>query len=212
MTTVERVTLGLRSHSGWAVLVALGGSPSSPVVLDRRRLVLCDGSFPRQPYHAALELSASNAQALVARSLDTTHRLALDAVANAVRDCHAAGQQVAGAGLLLGSGRPLPTELAAILRSHPLVHTAEGVLYREALRAGCEGAGLAVVGLREREMEATAAKRLELTPDKLRARISALGKPLGPPWTQDEKLAALAAWLVLGGDRAPLPAARATAR
>ena len=40
-------------------------------------------------------------------------------------------------------------------------------------------------------------KRLKLAPDALRARIAGLGKPLGPPWGQDEKLAALAAWLVL---------------
>jgi len=70
-------------------------------------------------------------------------------------------------------------------------------MYREALRVGCERAGLAVVGFREREVQATAATRLKLTPAALQARIAALGKPLGPPWSQDEKLAALAAWLVL---------------
>ena len=65
MATVERVAFGLRAHSGWAVLVALCGPSSSPVVVDRRRLVLCDGSFPRQPYHAAESLSAAKAQTLV---------------------------------------------------------------------------------------------------------------------------------------------------
>ena len=197
MPTGERVALGLRAHSGWAVLVALRGSSSSPVVVDRRRLALCDGSFPRQPYHAAEELAAAKAAALVSRSLETAHRLAREAVAAAAKDRQAAGQRIAGAGLLLGSGRPLPAELQAILRSHPLIHTAEGVMYREALRLGCERAGAAVVGLREREIEATAVKALKLTPDALRARLTALGKPLGPPWSQDEKLATLAAWLVL---------------
>jgi len=197
MSTVESVALGLRAHSGWAVLVALGGTSAAPVVVDRRRLALCDGSFPRQPYHAAENLAAAKAQALVSRSLETAHRLAREALASAVKDRRAAGQEIAGAGLLLGSGRPLPAELAAILRAHPLIHTAEGVMYREALRLGCERAGAAVVGFREREVEATACQRFELASEALRARVTALGKPLGSPWTQDEKLATLAAWLVL---------------
>jgi hypothetical protein len=199
MPTAVRVALGLRAHSGWAVLVALEGPASAPAVVDRRRLTLCDGSFPRQPYHAAENLSAAKAQALVGRSLETAHQLGRAAVTDVVKDRRTAGQEVTGAGLLLGSGRPLPRDLAAILGSHPLIHTAEGEMYREVLRAGCEGAGVAVVGLREREVEAAAAKRLKLQGDALRARVLALGKPLGPPWSQDEKLATLAAWLVLTG-------------
>jgi hypothetical protein len=31
----------------------------------------------------------------------------------------------------------------------------------------------------------------------LKHRITELGKPVGPPWSQDQKLAALAAWLSL---------------
>ena len=49
------VALGWRSHSGWAVLVAVGGSAARPVVLDRQRVELVDGSLPRQPYHAVAE-------------------------------------------------------------------------------------------------------------------------------------------------------------
>ena len=193
------MALGLRAHSGWAVLVALAGPLAAPIVVDRKRLALCDGSFPRQPYHAAENLAAAKAEALVTRSLETAHALAREVLASAVRDRRAAGQNVTGAGLLLGSGRALPAELAAILRAHPLIHTAEGVMYRDALRLGCERAGVTVVGVREREVEATACQRFKLEPPTLRARVAALGKPLGPPWTQDEKLATLAAWLVLTG-------------
>jgi hypothetical protein len=194
---LERVTLGLRAHSGWAVLVALGGSAAAPVVVERRRLSLCDDSFPRQPYHAAEELPAARAKALIDHSLDTAHRLAREALASALKHLRIAGTEVAGAGLLLGSGRPLPVQLQAILAAHPLIHTAEGEMYREALRASCERASIPVVGFRERDLLATASTSLALAPETLRARLTALGKPLGPPWTQDEKLASLAAWLVL---------------
>jgi len=195
----ERVCLGLRAHSGWAVLVGLGGTPASPAVVERQRLTLCDGSFPRQPYHAAEELSPAKAEALVSRSLHTANRLAREALSRAVKDLTASGHEIAGAGLLLGSGRSLPAELSAILAAHPLIHTAEGEMYREVLRLGCERASVPVVGFRERDIVATAGARLALAPELLRTRVTALGKPLGPPWTQDHKLASLAAWLVLIG-------------
>jgi hypothetical protein len=109
------------------------------------------------------------------------------------------GQDVAGAGLLLSSSRPLPTELAKVLASHALIHSADGEMYRDVLRDGCAKAGVEVAGFRERDLVASAGQRLELAPEAIQARLTALGKPLGPPWTQDEKLASLAAWLVLRG-------------
>ena len=197
-----RIALGLRAHSGWAALVALAGPAANPVVVERRRLALCDDSFPRQPYHAAAELPPARAEALVTRSLETAARLAREALGVALRGRRGDGQEVVGAGLLLGSARPLPKELAAVLAAHPLIHTAEGEMYRDALRAACERAGIAVLGLRERELEENAARRLELSPSALRARLTELGRPLGPPWTQDQKLASLAAWLALRGGKA----------
>jgi hypothetical protein len=199
MARAEPVALGLRAHSGWAVLVALSGPVSEPHVVDRRRLELCDESFPRQPYHAALDLPPARAEALVGRSVSTAAKLACAAVRAAVETRRKDGQDVAGAGLLLSSSRPLPTELAKVLASHALIHSAEGEMYRDVLRDGCEKAGVEVAGFRERDLVASAGQRLELAPEAIQARLTALGKPLGPPWTQDEKLASLAAWLVLRG-------------
>jgi hypothetical protein len=34
---------------------------------------------------------------------------------------------------------------------------------------------------------------------ELLRRLAELGRPLGPPWSQDEKFAALAAWLAICG-------------
>jgi hypothetical protein len=33
---------------------------------------------------------------------------------------------------------------------------------------------------------------------ELERRVQEMGKPLGPPWTQDQKYAALVAWMALG--------------
>jgi hypothetical protein len=94
--------------------------------------------------------------------------------------------EVVRCGVLLGSGRPLP-ELAAILASHALIHTAEGELFRDALVWAARECGLPVTGVREKGLNAAALKRLD-----------ALGKALGPPWTQDQKYATLAALMASG--------------
>jgi hypothetical protein len=47
----------------------------------------------------------------------------------------------------------------------------------------------------ERELLAVASKTLRIRETDLMARLTALGKPFGAPWSQDEKFAALAAWL-----------------
>ena len=105
---------------------------------------------------------------------------------------------MAGAGILLAAGRLLPG-LEATLDSHALIHSAEGELFREALAQAIKGSGLPVKGVREREAYEQGAGGLRLAGDKLRLRLSEMGRAMGVPWTQDQKLAALVAWLVLAG-------------
>jgi hypothetical protein len=42
VTGVSDGALGFRVHSGWTAMVAVAGSPASPVVLDRRRIETAD--------------------------------------------------------------------------------------------------------------------------------------------------------------------------
>ena len=102
------------------------------------------------------------------------------------------------AGLLLASGRPLPG-LAKILASHALIHTADGVHFRDALTTAAKGLPLEVTAIPEREVEARTAAKAGVSAEEMRLRIVGLGKALGPPWTQDQKLAALAGLLTLAG-------------
>jgi hypothetical protein len=78
-----------------------------------------------------------------------------------------------------------------------LIHTAEGVFFREVLRRACEWCGLAVTGIKEREVLEQYAGALGIPVVELQARLSAMGKKLGPPWTQDEKLSTAAALILL---------------
>lgn len=190
--------LGVRAHSGWAALVAVAGSPRRPVVVERRRIQTADPILPgsKQPYHHAEGWQLKKAEEYLQRSTARSRELARDAFRSVVNDLKKRDCRVTGCGVLLGSDRPLPP-LAAILASHPLLHTAEGRLFREVLVHASQRLKLPVTGVKERELWARAAAKLRLSPQKLHSRIAEMGRGLGPPWTEDQKLAALVAWLTL---------------
>jgi hypothetical protein len=184
---MKRAAIGVRAHSGWAALVAVAGKPGSVQVLDRRRIVIADPQAPgaNQPYHFAEKLELPAAEKHLASCAAVSERRALAAFRDVVRELN--GYEVAGAAILLASGRPLPS-LPEILASHALIHTAEGEFFRQAVRQACERLGICVTGIRERELGDGSALQRE---------IANLGKVVGPPWTQDQKMAALAAMMVL---------------
>jgi hypothetical protein len=195
-----RAALGCRSHSGWAALVALAGPPDSPHVIDRRRIEIADTEIrgSKQPYHFAEQMDFPEAEAFLKGCARSTSRLAVQSLRGAIDDIRVCGYQASDLGLTLGSGRPLPA-LKAILSSHALIHTAEGEFYREELLKAGKQCGLSVLGVKERELFDRASFHFRLPLDELERRVSELGKPLGPPWAQDQKWAALIAWLALSG-------------
>jgi hypothetical protein len=185
--------VGLVAKTGWAVAVVLDGSAADPVVVDRRRLDLLQPGTPGHVYHAAADLEPGPAEALVAH----VHKEALEGARRglaALTEEHA----VAAVGLVAASGH-VPDDLAAIFASHTLLHAAEGELVREALSEAAAAADLPVVRHRKKEFVATAQRVLGLAEDEVRARLALLGQGLGAPWRQEQKDAALAAWLTIAG-------------
>ncbi len=197
--TLERAAIGFRAHSGWAALVAVAGSTGSPEVIARRRIEIADAAIPgsKQPFHAAEPLPFKDAEKFLKRCADSTQRLAREALQAAIDGLRDKRYEAAGCGIILGSGRALP-ELRAILASHALIHTAEGEFYRNALVEAGEHCGLPVFGVKERELYERASAQLHTPVDKLQQRVAELGRSIGPPWTQDQKYAALVAWMALG--------------
>jgi hypothetical protein len=195
-----KAALGFRAHSGWAAMVALAGERRSPSVVDRRRIQIADSSLrgSKQPYHAAEGLEIGKARELLRQYTDGSRRLAREALRGVAKELRKEGHQLAGAGLLLGSGRTGVT-LEATLASHALIHTADGDHFRDALTKACDRLDLPVTGVREKELFPRAAATLRLSEEEIRRRVAEMGKAIGPPWTQDEKLSALAAWMVLAG-------------
>jgi hypothetical protein len=199
--TNRRAAVGLRAHSGWAALVAVAGTPKSIDVVARRRIEIADPAIPgsKQPYHEAEGLPVDKAGKLLDRCMRGAERLARKAIGAVLDELAREGHESRVCGLLLASGRSLPA-LESILASHALIHTADGEHFRDALARASEHFRLAVIRVREKEVLERAAAALGIPVPRLQARVQELGRSLGPPWTQDQKLAALAAWLALGTD------------
>jgi len=197
---MAKVALGLAPHSGWAALVALGGKRDAPAVLARTRVEMADpGDFgAKAPYHAVEGLALAEAQQRLNRFEASAERMAGSALRALVGELRAKGHSVRTAGILESSGRKVGS-LSAILASHALIHTADGELYRDALADAAAHCRLPLLRVREREAMARAVQVLKVPEPVLARRLGEMGRPFGPPWRQDEKLAALVAWLALAG-------------
>lgn len=195
---MKQAAVGFRVHSGWSALVAVSVEKGAPMVLSRQRVQLVETfSYKfRQPYHTAEKMPLEKAREFTSSVLSEARRLAYRAVCSLQAELEKQGYEVDRCGLLLASGRALPS-LDKILQSHALIHTADGELFRDALRHSCERCGLEVMCTKERELLDRGAQAFRVTRDELLGRLTELGRALGSPWTQDEKFAALAAWLAL---------------
>jgi hypothetical protein len=193
-----RAALGCKLHTGWAMLVALAGQPAEIRVLFRGRIELLplDESVPRFVYHAAVELSLPHATALVERAREASQKAARLAIKNVLRELDSRGARANVCGVLSGS-TPVPDDLPRILRSHPLIHAAEGALFQQAIVAACESCGLSVTAAREREVWSRAAAAWGLAEPDLRKEVDAVRASLGAPWSADHKAAAGIALLAL---------------
>lgn len=148
----------------------------------------------RQPYHTAEKMLAGQAREFIERVRDEARRLAYRAIRELASRTQEQGVKLTRCGLLLASGRPLPA-LEKILASHSLIHTADGELFREALLHASTRCGLSEFTIKEKELLDRAGLVLRSKPNELVRRVTELGRSLGPPWSQDEKFATIAAWL-----------------
>jgi len=197
---VKPAVIGASVHSGWAAIIALSGDADAPEVVDRRRIVMIDTSFTgaKQPYHFVESMELPEAGKHLARCTALSARLASAALRQMIAELQERGFEAAAGAIVLAAGRPLPG-LAGILASHALIHTAEGEFFRSILREACEALGIAVTGIRGKDLAGRAATAFGASSERIQDRIAGLGRKLGPPWTQDQKSATLAAAIVLFG-------------
>ncbi len=89
------------------------------------------------------------------------------------------------------------SDLEITLRSHAMIHAAEGRLFRNALADAAAELELKVYRFPENAILEMSAEAWHTTPDDVERQIAELRRTMGPPWRRDEKLAALAALLAL---------------
>jgi hypothetical protein len=152
---------------------------SATAVIERRHINLAGSGPPRtvQPYHAARGLDLPDAEKAIEHAASRARTLAVHAIHHALEEHNIVA---CGVGHDPTQKRP---PLAKMLASHPLLHGAEGLLYRTAIADAAAECGFTVVAVQERD---------------LRGRVATIRRPQGPPWREDEKLATAAAMIALG--------------
>jgi hypothetical protein len=195
---MKSAAIGVRVHSGWGALIAVAGQSGAEEIIERRKVIIVDTKKPGavQPYHYVEEMDSTAAERHLTQCAIESKRLAREALDHISAELLKRGYALAGTAILLSSARPLP-DLDEILASHALIHTAEGEFFRQAFRHAFESLELPVTGIRERDLEERTQEAFGKLAAQVRKNIDGMRRVLGPPWTQDEKMAALAASIVL---------------
>ena len=190
--------IGCRAHTGWAVLVVVAGDAAHLDVVVRHRIELADpaGALSRAVYQRSRGLEPAKAAARVAAAERIAAERAAAALESAVREAGDADLRVRRCGVVVGN-LSAAVPLASILASHALAHAAEGRLYQEALLDGAEASGLDPIAVARASMWDEACWTLGVSAEELKRRLGDLRREVGAPWTEDQKLAALAALLAL---------------
>jgi hypothetical protein len=195
---MQPAAIGVRVHSGWGAVVVVGGAPAAEEVIERRRVEITDPQMAGaiQPYHYVESMPIKQAEEHIAKCAAASGKLAVVALRDLIEKLAQRDYRVTGSCILLSSARPLP-QLEKILASHPMIHTAEGEFFRQAFRQALTILKIPVMGISERQLEQQAQLTFGRAVSKLHERIAGMGRLLGPPWTTDQKTAALGAFMAL---------------
>jgi hypothetical protein len=193
LDSTTAAVLGFRPHTYWTTVVALAGNPQAPRILDRARIVFATGD-ERFVYHQVAEMDAAAAEHRLAKVRAATQANAARGIAQLVGTLRKANLGVRLAVVPAARGK-LAQSLADSVKSHTLIHAAEGDFYRDVVAQACVGLGLEVSRVAERELLLEASKSLGVHAVALEARLKTMGQIAGPPWSEDQRLATLAAWI-----------------
>jgi hypothetical protein len=192
---MSRAAIGIKPRTGRAVVVLLSEDAGAWQVIQRAQVPLLPPG-EMAPYHAAEGLPPDAAHRHVKEAVARARQMSRDAVKAAARFCKQAGHEVAGCGVLVGTGMPEWTT-AEILAVHVRMHKAEGEMFRDLLVEAARHCGIEPVTLPDKAALDAAAKKLRLSRAQLDSRLATLGKAAGPPWGQYQKEAAAAALAAL---------------
>jgi hypothetical protein len=160
--------MGITVHTGWGACVVVAGSLAQPQVIASTVVAILPNG-ERFCFHRAAEMDPGAGMAWIERMREK-------ALLAARRQLAPLTRRVGFCAVVAKEGEP--DDLATAMVSHPRIHTAEGCFYRDIFRLAC------------------ALPVRIVAPSSLDA--SRVGRLAAPPWGRDQKLAALAAWSLLG--------------
>ncbi len=187
--------LGVKIKSGWGATVLLGGPPERPVVLDASRLELSDPAEPAtlQPHHAGAGTPQHDDRVL-RRLIGLIEGSARAGAERLLATLRASGHAPKRAVLVASSD----TDPSRITNPHIRIHALEGQLFRRVSGEALTAAGLSCSTLLERDLAARASARFGRPAPELLAELKGWRPVGGGPWRQEQKMAALGAWVSLG--------------
>ncbi|HKT80097.1 MAG TPA: hypothetical protein VJP86_07735 [Vicinamibacterales bacterium] len=181
--------ISVADHAGWAYALCVAAPSGIPAVVERRRLTLIDAGLPTMPYHhESLGLPVDEADRLIARvrqSIASCALLALKQVAVELAPTHVP--------VALAIREPtfpvLPETVAGVRASYQLQCAADGMMYQFALCQAARDLDLDVEQCRRGDESARAAAQLGVHLSAVEAFVSGVGRPPGPPWTEEHRRA-----------------------
>jgi hypothetical protein len=186
------IAVGIVPHSGWAWLLRVRGEPGAARVESRQKVVVCE-VLAGQLYHRAAEHRGDQARFLAGRRAE--------AVAQAGR---ALGPHLGEVGAAVVLGKQLALQpLERIVAAHPLIHGAEGELWRAIFAETCGARGVVVTRAVAEDVRAALVRRFGSP--AIEAFLAAGRRAVGSPWSREPQEAALAAWSVLRDGPRPPP-------
>jgi hypothetical protein len=176
--------VGVSDHGGWAVLVT---ADSKGTLLDRRRVELVDEGLPKIPHHSeGQKLPIEQAVELVERvrgSAERRAKLVFDDLATALP-----GRVF---GIALRQCPELPPTIAERITNYRASNVADWVMYRRALAAAAEARDWSVYWYDSRKVFGIAGKALGI--ENANDHFVQMRRSIGPPWSQDHRMAMAAA-------------------
>lgn len=189
--------VSVAEHTGWAHLVCVAAPGNVPAVIARRRVALIDQGLPTLPYeHETAAMREDEANAVIAKVRRSIAARTVEVLRRVVSELAPAHTVIALA-IREPPFEDLPATVAAVRTSYRLLCAADGMLYQLAI---CRAAGqleLDVHLCRRGEEAARAAQQLGVTPAEIEEFVSRVGRPAGPPWTQEHRRAYAAGIAVL---------------
>jgi hypothetical protein len=193
---MAKVAIGFTVKSGWASAVVVTGTAGEPRVVAAMRVYLADPDHEdaKQPYHDGFA-TMRKPSAMLTHLLAAVNKFGHREVRTLIAAQQKAGHAVRGAGIVVGS----LIDPSTIGNEHIRIHAMEGQLFRGVIIQACEAAKVPRLVIRQRDLFKQAGKVLGLSEARLKVRLTDLGAEVEGSWRAEQKMAALAAWLVLAG-------------